>query len=87
MKPPEVIVYTTSYCPYCMRAKAFLKSKGLSFQEVDVTGDEAKRTWLIEQTGMRTVPQIFINGKSIGGCDDMLALEANGAFDSLLTAP
>ena len=69
MKP--VTIYTTAWCPYCHRAKALLSKKGVAFDEFDVTGDDAKRAWLLEKTGQRTVPQIFINGVSVGGSDDL----------------
>jgi glutaredoxin 3 len=77
-------MYTTTYCPYCIRAKMFLKRKGAAFRDIDVSGNSEKRRWLVDVTGMRTVPQIFINGKSIGGCDDMIALDRAGALDELL---
>lgn len=80
----EVLIYTTPYCPYCIRAKAHLRQKGVNFQEIDVSGDRAKRAWLYEATGRTTVPQIFINGKPIGGCDDMLALDRRGQLDPML---
>lgn len=80
----EVIIYTTPFCPYCIYAKAHLRKKCVSFQEVSVAGDQAKRAWLREATGRTTVPQIFINGEPIGGCDDMLALDRQGRLDSLL---
>jgi glutaredoxin 3 len=80
----DVIVYTTTVCPYCIRAKMHLNKKGVAFKEIDVSGDQEKRAWLKQATGQHTVPQIFINGKSIGGCDDMLALDRAGGLDPLL---
>ncbi len=80
----EVIVYVTDYCPYCSRAKSLLKRKGAAFTEIDVTGDDEKREWLIEKTGRRTVPQIFIDGVSVGGSDDIHALDREGKLDALL---
>lgn len=82
--PADVVLYTTPICPYCVRAKLFLFRKGVSFREIDVDGDDAKRAWLREASGQRTVPQIFVNGRSIGGCDDMLALDRRGGLDALL---
>lgn len=79
-----VEVYTTDYCPYCTRAKALLQGKGVVFAEIDVSDDDAKRQWLIKTTGLRTVPQIFINGKSIGGFDALADLDARGELDGLL---
>jgi glutaredoxin 3 len=82
--PAQVTIYTTPFCPFCVRAKAHLSKKGVNYQEINVAGDTAKRAWLREATGQTTVPQIFINGTSIGGCDDMLALDRAGKLDPLL---
>jgi glutaredoxin 3 len=73
-----VTVYTTKVCPYCVRAKALLDRRGIPYTEIDVTHDQAKRAWLVEATGMRTVPQIFIGERSVGGSDDIHALDAQG---------
>ncbi len=82
---PEVIVYTKDYCPYCTKAKALLKQKNVSFTEIDITHDEALQKEVVEKSGgRRTVPQIFIGGQSIGGCDDMYALNKEGKLDALL---
>ena len=81
----KVEVYTTTYCPYCVRAKTLLDAKDIDYIEVDVTGNDAARQSLVEKSGgRRTVPQIFINGQSIGGYDDMRALEESGQLDVLL---
>lgn len=80
----EVQMYLTPYCPYCVRAKALLQRKGVPFQEFNVEGDPEKRAWLAKATGMRTVPQIFIDGRSVGGCDDLHALDRAGELDRLL---
>ncbi len=82
----RVIVYTTDYCPYCTRAKQLLSRKGIAFDELDVSADPAKRQWLITTTGQRTVPQIFIDQRSIGGCDELYALDRRGELDRLLAA-
>lgn len=82
--PPDIVMYRTPICPYCVRAKALLKRKGVAFREVDVSGDAEQRAWLLEATGQRTVPQIFINGRSIGGCDELYLLERQGKLDELL---
>ena len=79
-----VEVYTTSYCFYCTRAKQLLARKGVAFTEIDVTGDDERRAWLVETTGRRTVPQIFIAGRPVGGYDDIAALEKRGELDRLL---
>jgi glutaredoxin 3 len=74
----DVTIYTTRVCPYCVAAKRLLSARGVPFTEVDVTGDDAKRAWLVEVTGRRTVPQIFIGGEAIGGYDDLAALDRSG---------
>lgn len=77
LHPPKVLymskvqIYTTNYCHYCKMAKELLKSKGIPFEEFDVTNDPQKREWLVQTTGLKTVPQIFIDGKSIGGYEDL----------------
>ena len=81
----EVLVYTTDYCPYCTKAKNLLKNKNIPFQEIDVTNDPDMRVKLMEMSGGRkTVPQIFIDGKSIGGCDDLHALNDKGELDQMV---
>lgn len=84
----KVQVYTTPYCPYCTRAKSLLRSKGVAFDEIDVSGDSVLREKMIEMSGgRRTVPEIFINGKIIGGYDELRALEDEGGLDPLLSEP
>ncbi len=83
----DVLMYRTPVCPYCIRAKMLLKRKGVAFKEIDVSGDREKRAWLIDATGQRTVPQIFINGRSVGGCDELYLLERQGKLDRLLSEP
>jgi glutaredoxin 3 len=81
----KVEVYSTQYCPFCVRAKALLKNKGVAFQEIDVTHDPAGREKMVELAGgRRTVPEIFINGKIIGGYDELRALDVAGKLDQLL---
>lgn len=82
MKP--VTIYTTDYCPYCTRAKQVLKSNAVPFTEVDVTGDDDKRKWLVETTGQRTVPQIFFGDESVGGCMDLEAIVKQGQLQAKL---
>jgi len=84
---PRVEIYTTASCPYCIMARALLRKKGVSFDEIDVAGDEEKRAWLGKITGRHTVPQIFIAGRPVGGFDDLAALEAKGELDELLAGP
>jgi glutaredoxin 3 len=81
----EVIIYSTPVCPYCVRAKNLLKNKGVSWQEINVAGDEALRDAMIEKAGgRRTVPQILINGTHVGGYDDLYALDQSGKLDAML---
>ena len=83
----RVTVYTTDYCPYCVRAKALLDRKGVPYDEVDVSHDDERRAWLVQATGRKTVPQIFIDGRAIGGCDDLYALDRAGELDRRLATP
>jgi glutaredoxin 3 len=82
---PEIIVYSKGYCPYCQAAKALLKKKGAAFTEIDLTTDpEGQRAMTKRANGRSTVPQIFIDGRHIGGSDDLHALDARGGLDPLL---
>ncbi len=80
----DVVVYRTPMCSYCFRVKHLLESKGVPFKEVDVSGDEGKRRWLFDVTRRRTVPQVFINGRPVGGFDDLARLDRSGELDRLL---
>lgn len=80
----KVVIYTTKICPYCVRAKMLLQRKGVAFEEIDVSYDHTLRQQLVARTGQRTVPQIFINEQSIGGCDELYALDRAGQLDPLL---
>ncbi len=83
----KVQVYTTAYCPYCIRAKALLQSKGVAFEEIDVTDNAELREKMVQLSGgRRTVPEIFVNGKIIGGYEELKALDDSGALDPLLSA-
>ena len=82
----KVVIYTTTICPYCVRAKMLLQRKGVPYEEVDVSGDHDARQALTARTRQRTVPQIFINDEHIGGCDDLFALERAGQLDAKLAA-
>ncbi len=79
-----ITVYTTDWCPYCVRAKMLLKKKGWDFQEINVEGDAEKRAWLVQATGRRTVPQIFIGDQPVGGFDDIHALDRRGELERLV---
>ena len=85
MKP--VKIYTTTYCGFCVRAKDLLKRKGVAYDEVDVTGDDAARDRLVEMShGQRTVPQIFIGDTHVGGYSDLAQLDKEGKLDPMLQA-
>jgi glutaredoxin 3 len=82
---PPVTIYTTPTCPYCIRAKSLLRSKGVEFEEIDVSRSPALREAMVARAhGGYTVPQIFIGGYHAGGCDDLYALDAKGELDRLL---
>lgn len=83
----KVQIYSTTYCSYCRAAKALLTSKGVPFEEIDVTNDPAQRAELVARTGRRTVPQIFLCGESVGGYDELVALNRTGKLDERLAAP
>jgi glutaredoxin 3 len=83
----KVSIYTTRICGYCVAAKRLLDKKGVAYEEVGADGRADLRNWLIDATGRHTVPQIFINGRSIGGYDDMATLEKRGELDALLAEP
>lgn len=83
----EIEIYTQPWCPYCVRAKALLDKKGVAYREIDAPGGSAARAEAAQRSGGRSsVPQIFIGGQHIGGCDDIMALERAGKLDALLTA-
>ncbi|GAB2836223.1 glutaredoxin 3 [Comamonas piscis] len=78
-------MYTTAYCPYCTRAKQVLQSKGVAqIEEIRIDSDPAQRAVMMESTGRRTVPQIFIGDTHVGGCDDLIALDQRGGLLPLL---
>jgi glutaredoxin 3 len=84
---PKIEMYTTPFCPFCVRAKALLKRKGAAFEEIDVTMVPGARDEMLRRSGgRRTVPQIFIDGDGIGGSDELYALDSHGALDRLLGA-
>ena len=83
----RVEVYSSIFCPYCARAKALLERKGVAFETIDLMEQPGRRAEMIERAGGRTsVPQIFINGEHVGGCDDLHALDEAGKLDPLLAA-
>lgn len=80
-----VKMYTTAVCPFCIRAKQILKSKGVEqIEEIRIDTDPAARTHMMQSTGRRTVPQIFVGETHVGGCDDLMALDARGGLVPLL---
>eukprot|EP01030_Chromulinospumella_sphaerica_P003842 gene3842-3757_t len=80
-------MYTTAVCPYCIRAKQLLKAKGVTqVEEIRIDLDPAQRDHMMQITGRRTVPQIFVGDTHVGGCDDLMALDAKGGLVSLLQA-
>jgi glutaredoxin 3 len=82
---PKIEVYTKFLCPYCTRAKSLLRGKGVAFEEIDITMCSTRRREMIERAdGRSTVPQIFIDGRHIGGSDDLAALDAAGGLEPLL---
>ena len=83
---PKIVMYTTQYCPFCIQAKSLLRHKGVTFEEIDIGGDDELRTKMVETSGRRTVPQIFINDNPIGGFEELRSLEEQGDLDRLLAA-
>lgn len=83
---PEVIMYTTAVCPYCVAAKNFLKSRGAAYREVRVDIDPVARAQMMEKTRRSSVPQIFIDGTHVGGYDELVALDRSGGLKTLLEA-
>ena len=82
---PTVEIYTWRFCPFCLRAKALLNEKGVQLTEYSIDGDDDARTKMSERAGgLRTVPQIFINGNGIGGCDELYELERNNELNELI---
>ena len=85
MSAARIEIYTSPFCGYCHRAKHLLQSKGAAFEEIDVAVDDTRRAQMTARAGGRqTVPQIFIDGRHIGGCDDLYSLDAQGKLDPLL---
>jgi glutaredoxin 3 len=84
MSRPDVVVYLAGWCPYCQRARSLLSKKGVQVREIDVDDDPQLREEMIARSGRRTVPQIFIGEKHVGGCDDLLALDERGELDRLI---
>lgn len=82
----HVVVYSSDWCPYCMRAKSLLESKNVAFEEIRVDGKPQLRAEMSSKAGRTSVPQIWIGETHVGGCDDLFALERAGKLDALLKA-
>ena len=80
----DVVIYTTAWCPYCIRAKQLLQRKGVAFKEIAVDGNPSLRAEMAARAGRTSVPQIFIDGRHVGGCDDLHALDRAGKLEPLL---
>ncbi len=84
MSPPQVVLYTTDWCPYCARARSLLELKGVAYTEIDVDAVPGARDEMMARGGGDTVPQVFIGGRPVGGSDELHALDAAGRLDPLL---
>ena len=84
MAQPDIVIYSASWCPYCARALALLKSKDVQVTVIDVDAQPDKRAEMQSRTGRRTVPQIYIGDRHVGGCDDLHELDRTGGLDPLL---
>lgn len=80
----KIVIYTTTVCPYCVRAKALLERKGLKYEEINAENEKVRDDMIKKAGGMRTVPQIFIGDTHIGGCDDLYALDKEGKLDKMV---
>lgn len=84
MSKPTVTMYATAWCPYCAKARALLSAKHADVTEIDIESATGLREQMIERSGRKTVPQIFIGNTHVGGCDDLHALDQSGGLDPLL---
>jgi glutaredoxin 3 len=82
--PQPIVMYTTRFCPYCLRARGLLESKGWSYQDIPVDADQALRSEMMEKSGQRTVPQIWIGGQHVGGCDELFRLDVGNQLEKLV---
>ncbi len=82
----DVLIYSSAYCPFCIRAEQLLKSKGVDYQRISVDGEPAVRQEMTARAGKTSVPQIWIGEQHVGGCDELYALEARDELDNLLTS-
>ena len=84
MDSQPIVMYTTRFCPFCSRARQLLSFKGWDYEEIAVDFDAEKRSQMVEKSGRRTVPQIWIGVEHVGGCDELLSLERSGRLDALV---
>jgi glutaredoxin 3 len=84
MPAPKITIYTTDYCPYCVRAKRLLEKKGVQYEEIDIGDKDELWDWLAEKSGQKTVPQVFAGDRSLGGFSDIDALDRQGKLDPIL---
>jgi len=84
MSSTSIVMYTTNWCPYCERARRLLRTKGATFEEIDVESAPEKRAEMLARSGRRSVPQIFIGERHVGGSDDLAALNDAGELDTLI---
>jgi glutaredoxin 3 len=84
MSQPRVTMYISGWCPYCQRAGALMSKKGLTFEEINVDDDVKLHEEMVARSGRRTVPQIFIGDRHVGGCDELFALDGSGELDRLI---
>jgi glutaredoxin 3 len=85
MPTAKIVMYATNWCPYCSRARRLLQSKGVPFEEIDIDARPEARAQMLARSGRHTVPQIFIGDIHVGGSDELLAREASGTLDPLIT--
>lgn len=81
---PEIVIYSSNYCPFCFRAKSIFQEKSIPFKELVVDMDAPLRQEMMQKSGRHTVPQIWIGDKHVGGCDDLMAIKQSGELDKLL---
>jgi glutaredoxin 3 len=84
MGAAEIVMYVTDWCPYCARARGLLEAKGVAYREIDVEAVPGAQAEMVARSGRSSVPQIFVGEVHVGGCDELLALDAAGGLDSLL---
>tara|TARA_R110001592_G_scaffold7032_2_gene39445 strand:+ start:12689 stop:12961 length:273 start_codon:yes stop_codon:yes gene_type:complete len=84
LETPHIVMYSSQYCPFCFRAKSIFQQQSVPFEEINIDMDSALRQEMMQKSGQRTVPQIWIGERHIGGCDDLMDLQRSGELDKLL---